>query len=264
MLIDTFTFFNELDVLEIRLKELNPYVDYFVLVEGSKTQSGNEKPYYFEENKHKFEKYLNKIIHIKVDDWPERHSAWDFDIYQRQQIRRGIDIIGPEDSDIIMVSDVDEIPFPRVVPIINLPRFSVTQMFYHVYYYNLQVANGFRWNGTVAAPWSDVKKTDIHSFIKRRDGCNPIYIIPDGGIHYGYQGGPDVVFHKYFSCVEPFDKINGIPGKEVFDQIFEERARDGGCFIFSDNLANTSLPLIQVSLGDLHDTIQTDRKYQIK
>jgi beta-1,4-mannosyl-glycoprotein beta-1,4-N-acetylglucosaminyltransferase len=48
---DSFIFFNELDILEIRLNTLDPYVDYFIIVESSVTHTGNPKPYYFEENK---------------------------------------------------------------------------------------------------------------------------------------------------------------------------------------------------------------------
>ena len=72
------------------------------------------------------------------------------------------------------------------------------------------------------------------------------------------------MFHKYFSCVEPFDKTHGIPGRELFDKVFEERAADGGCFIFCDNLDNRSLPLIKVPLEDLHDTVQVGAHYQLK
>jgi beta-1,4-mannosyl-glycoprotein beta-1,4-N-acetylglucosaminyltransferase len=47
MIIDCFPFFKELDLLEIRLNELDPVIDYFVLVEASKTQSKLDKPFYF-------------------------------------------------------------------------------------------------------------------------------------------------------------------------------------------------------------------------
>ena len=47
MIIDCFPFFNELDVLDIRLNILNEVVDKFVLVEASKTQSKIDKPFYF-------------------------------------------------------------------------------------------------------------------------------------------------------------------------------------------------------------------------
>ena len=62
---DCFIFFNELDLLELRLETLDPYVDHFVISECDSTFSGEDKPFYFEENKEKFSKFLDKIIYIK-------------------------------------------------------------------------------------------------------------------------------------------------------------------------------------------------------
>ena len=45
---DTFLFFNELDLLEIRLNVLHDVVDHFVIVECTKTYQGNDKPLYFD------------------------------------------------------------------------------------------------------------------------------------------------------------------------------------------------------------------------
>ena len=64
---DCFTFFNEFELLEIRLNELNPVVDKFVLVEATKTHQGKEKPLFYNENKDRFEKFKDKIIHVIVD-----------------------------------------------------------------------------------------------------------------------------------------------------------------------------------------------------
>ena len=66
MILDCFTFYNELDLLDIRFNELYESIDYFVLVEASKTQSFLDKPFYFEENKNRFDTFLDKIIHIKI------------------------------------------------------------------------------------------------------------------------------------------------------------------------------------------------------
>ena len=44
---DCFTFFNELELLELRLKMLSPYVDYFVLVESNITFRGDSKTFLF-------------------------------------------------------------------------------------------------------------------------------------------------------------------------------------------------------------------------
>ena len=71
---DVFPFFNELDLLEIRLNILNPYVDYFVLSESTKTFSGLDKPLFYEENKERFAEFNHKIIHNIVDQdaWSRR------------------------------------------------------------------------------------------------------------------------------------------------------------------------------------------------
>ncbi len=60
---DVFRFFNELDLLELRLNILDAHVDYFVLVEATKTFSGLDKPLYYQENKERFAKWNHKIIH---------------------------------------------------------------------------------------------------------------------------------------------------------------------------------------------------------
>jgi hypothetical protein len=110
---DCFPFYNELDLLEVRLSELYDHVDHFVLVEGSTTFTDLPKPYYFEENKHRFSKYLDKIIHIKVDDMPHSNDAWVNDIFQRNAINRGLS--SADEDDIIIVTDLDELIRPETV-----------------------------------------------------------------------------------------------------------------------------------------------------
>ena len=51
---DCFNFFNEFDLLEIRLNELDGVVDYFVLCESNVTHNGIPKPMYFKENEKTF------------------------------------------------------------------------------------------------------------------------------------------------------------------------------------------------------------------
>ena len=70
MIFDCFSFFNELDILEIRLNVLAPVVDKFVLVEAVRRHSGEPKELYFEKNKQRFAPFLDKIIHVVVDDEP--------------------------------------------------------------------------------------------------------------------------------------------------------------------------------------------------
>ena len=107
---DCFTFFNELDMLEMRLEILNNHVDYFVLVESTKTHSGKDKELVFEKNKVIFERFSKKIIHVVVDNMPEAtdQNRWILENFQRNAIMRGLSACDPED--IILISDVDEIP----------------------------------------------------------------------------------------------------------------------------------------------------------
>ena len=109
---DCFQFFNELDLLEIRLNILNDCVDYFVLAESTVTFSGLDKPLYYQENKDRFEKFNDKIIHLIIDDTPDG-NPFERDVFQKNAIIRGLTKCS--DDDIILASDLDEIPDPEVI-----------------------------------------------------------------------------------------------------------------------------------------------------
>jgi beta-1,4-mannosyl-glycoprotein beta-1,4-N-acetylglucosaminyltransferase len=61
-------FNKELDMLEFRLKELYDYVDYFILIESTKTHTNDDKELYYNINKNRYQDYSKKIIHIVLDD----------------------------------------------------------------------------------------------------------------------------------------------------------------------------------------------------
>lgn len=115
---DCFMFFNELDVLEIRLQELWDSVDVFVLAESNTSHSGKPKEYIFENNKDRFEKYMSKIRHVKVDDMVATNDAMARDRFQRSCLHRGLTDIEPDD--IIIVSDLDEIPRAEAVEMVKV------------------------------------------------------------------------------------------------------------------------------------------------
>ena len=109
MIIDCFPFFNELDVLDIRLNTLAPFVDCFVLVEASKTQSLKDKDFFFEKNKERFKQFKEKIIHVKVENYPNE-GGWAMENFQRNCILDALKSLNLAENDIILLSDADEIP----------------------------------------------------------------------------------------------------------------------------------------------------------
>ena len=67
----------------IRLNILNQYVDYFVLVEATKTFSGQPKPLHFKENKERFKKWEHKIIYYAVTDAPKMKENYERDLRKK-------------------------------------------------------------------------------------------------------------------------------------------------------------------------------------
>lgn len=66
--VDAFIFYNELDLLHFRFRELDSLVSYFILVESAFTFTGKTKPLFFNENKNDFLPYASKIIHVILID----------------------------------------------------------------------------------------------------------------------------------------------------------------------------------------------------
>ena len=114
---DCCTFYNEFDILELRLNELWDTVDYFVISEANSTHSGKPKPFLLEENWARFEKYASKIRHLKNTDVPVTNDSWVIERWQRKCIERGLTDLAPED--IVIVSDCDEIPSSSVISAIK-------------------------------------------------------------------------------------------------------------------------------------------------
>ena len=199
-IIDCFIFYNELDLLTYRLNLLNNIVDYFIIVESTHTFIGKEKPLFYNENKHLFENFNNKIIHIIVNDFPYKYpnvnvgnnDVWNNEYFQRNAISRGIKCINNlSNSDVIIISDLDEIPDPNTLDKIKkgdiIIDINILEMDF--YYYNLNT----RFNGK----WSLCKIISYKKYNELNVSCNHIRtincsIILNGGWHLSYFGD------KYF------------------------------------------------------------------
>ena len=68
MVYDCVPFFNELDILKLRMHIMAPYVDKFVIEESTVTFSGEPKPMIFAENRELFAEFEEKILYVAVDN----------------------------------------------------------------------------------------------------------------------------------------------------------------------------------------------------
>ena len=105
MIVDCFTFHNEVDFIIKRMTYLNSVIDKFVIVESTYTHRGEPKELYFQMNKDKFDVWKDKIIHIILDIIPQDSNPWTMENLQRNYILKGLKTM-PDDA-IIMISDAD-------------------------------------------------------------------------------------------------------------------------------------------------------------
>lgn len=266
---DAFLFFNELDLLEIRLNVLDPYVDHFIISECDHTFTGNPKPFYYEENKERFKKFHDKIIHVKHHNtdkinFPlnftnkkeqdlyeqikldyERNNArgstpedqWRREFQQREMTRFGM--LDIDDDDIVINSDVDEIPNPKSLLEIKTwcesdKIYGLRQKVYN-YYLNLNNLNEDGWWGPKISKYGNIKNQSINELRCIKD--DTIHSIWDGGWHFTSMGGIDAIRKKIESW-----------GHQEYNNDFiknniEQRVREGKDIFFRDDT-----PYVRVEL----------------
>jgi len=194
-IIDCFTFYNELDLLNYRLNILKDVVDYVVLVEATHTHTGKEKRLIFEDNKHLFEDYNDKIIHVVVDDFQfifpnidySQKQQWTNEKYQRNCIDKGLKKIDMNDDDLIIITDLDEIPDPDTLQKIKNGEIKVeiNILEQDMYYYNL--------TSKLTKKWHDPKIICCQKYRSLSMSCDAIRlsefpVIKKGGWHMSYFG----------------------------------------------------------------------------
>jgi len=246
MIYDCFSFFNELDILEIRLNVLAPVVDKFVLVEAVRRHSGEPKELYFEKNKQRFAPFFGQIIHVVVDDEPELPmdcpkliAAWAYENHQRNAIVRGLD--GIQDDDVVMISDLDEIPNPKQVKkyAMKCVEDGAVAVFSQIscrYYLNFVSMALPCWRGSKMLSWKTFRTDAIYANMEHHipmpefvnKGPTPTrvrflraqLVIPDGGWHFSYYGGARQIQLKMNSIADYVcDKAADMSLEEIERQV---------------------------------------------
>lgn len=203
-LFDGFTFFNELDILKLRLTLLHPVVDYFILVESTQTFTGNQKPLHFAENRHDFAPFLDKIIHVIVDDMPNTDNPWEREYFQRDAIVRGL--ANAEANALLLASDVDEFIRPDLLEATRTTvsgrepaRFLLNNFYFHTNYQNVfgpfkEWPGPFLANvGSLATTVSEMRRAVMSSAWTYPRTAS---FVADAGWHFSYLGDTSKFHYK--------------------------------------------------------------------
>ena len=207
---DCIPFFNELDILELRLNILDKYVDKFIIEESTMTFSGEEKELCFDKNRDKFSKFLDKIVYVTVDDSPTTGTTHERDYFQKNRLIKGLEEVGATEDDVIIFGDCDEIPNPAELEKIirDFDKHKVYHLAQRNFYafLNMEEKSGKllsitrefpdiaqkdrKWLGTKVTSTLNIPKEGI---VRLRDLAevtdkNAVRVA-NGGWHFGYMGG---------------------------------------------------------------------------
>lgn len=206
MIYDCIPFFNELDILKLRMQIMSPYVDKFVLEESTVTFSGEPKEMVFDRHRDMFAPFADKIIYVAVDNSPMSGvTTHERDKFQKNQLIRGMVDCRPDD--IVIFSDVDEIPNPKALTKIfdNFDPSKIYHLAQRMFYcfLNMEEISGNllsitgefpgvehkQWLGTKICSFANLPEEGI-VFLREVSPDDPRSVrVADGGWHFGYMGG---------------------------------------------------------------------------
>ena len=199
MIYDVFHFMNEFHILDIRLNELNDVVDKFVLIESPKTFSMIDKPLYFNDNKDKYKEFLHKIIHV-IYEPPAKEDPWVIYANSLNNVMNYLTDCSP--YDIIMISDLDEIPRKHLLSKYVRPSLlaGTDENFFQIQqqtsYYYLNCLADHEWYGTVIVSYNGLKQYSPNAFRNFRGSPDFGIKVPDGGWHFTYLNTVEEIQRK--------------------------------------------------------------------
>jgi beta-1,4-mannosyl-glycoprotein beta-1,4-N-acetylglucosaminyltransferase len=171
----------DLDLLDIRLRELADVVDRFVVVEATETFTGQRKPLHLYHNRQRFAEFADRLDYVTPHHLPTG-DAWAREAYQRNAILAGLK--DAADDDIVLMGDCDEIPRAASIgqaidALRHRPIVAFGQRL-SFYYVNNICHSIDDWRGTLAAT---VKTAQTVTPQGMRDARNVVGAIRDAGWH---------------------------------------------------------------------------------
>ena len=201
-LFDTFMLRNELDMLQMRLEELDDLAWRFVLVEATVDHQGHPKPLYYAENREQFAPWHDRIVHVIADDLPDSPNPWVREHAQRDRALPALAEAGAFDR--ILISDIDEIPNREALAAGPRPVLALEQAVhpFAVDWY------AFAERTSVLATAASVRN---HGLAATRDSRASYPVVRDAGFHFCWLGGRQ-------ACLAKLDAFCHLEAREVVRQ----------------------------------------------
>jgi beta-1,4-mannosyl-glycoprotein beta-1,4-N-acetylglucosaminyltransferase len=192
-------FNGEFDALAIRIRELDDIVYRFVVVESDTTFSGLKKAVQFTREHPAIQKFAARLDFVLVDDMPATDNAWDREVRQRNAVMLGL--CGASDNDLILMSDVDEIPRPECVgealadEAYSAFGFRMNLYYFYMNYKCLSGDSDVVW--TVGAKFA-LLRTNSPDALRYavRDQTIGAKIFENGGWHFSYLMDEETIIQK--------------------------------------------------------------------
>lgn len=216
---DCVPFFNEFEQLRLRIALLEDVVDRFVVIEAHQTHAGKPKPLYLAESG-AADLLRHPKLTVQAVDLPVGYSDWEREQAQREGIGGALKALGAGAGDLILVSDVDEIP-QRAALLQAREYLSAAaertilvfeqRMFYFRLNYELVWSRKLPWLGTAAALYGHARtinglRTTGRNIRGRHaqgfDSAAKVFRVAEGGWHFSYLGGDDALREKLLAHEE--------------------------------------------------------------
>ncbi len=213
-------------MLKFRLNELTTVVDYFIIVEASHTFKGDPKPLVFSLDS--FKDFKQKIIYVPCHVAPNS-DPWQNERNQRKFLKEGFKNISVMSNDLVMLSDVDEIPDINVLKQIKESGLVGCRTFYqNFFYYNLECRNTKKWPGTSIIDVYTFNTKAKFDFELLRNARHSFELIGNrddytsGGWHFSYFGDVNYIINKIKSFSHQEYNTDEYTNSEIIKNLIKE------------------------------------------
>lgn len=201
---DVVPFFNETMILNLRINILDPWVDFFIINESPFSFTGNNKPLFYDENKHLFKKFEHKIIHHIITENDPEWNQWERELVQKSSMVIPLQNIA-KNEDVVVVSDCDEIPDLSKIDLEKVSKsnklYICHQLFYYYYFNTLCIGDNniiFDWQGSRLSSWQSLRRNSTDTFRNPNSGFSlhsPHLIehVQKAGWHFTFLNTPENV-----------------------------------------------------------------------